>query len=169
MKAEQTSKQFTHSEKAKRGWWASVVFMLLICGLIIFLTYVEIQEKNRDVLIGIIGMITGSISSMLAIAAGKDPAEVEELKDKLATANGDRAALIARLRDAQIQMQLSKEQIFELQNAVINKLSIFTGENPIKTLTEDQITLPKDVAEYITKSNIDEDTRDLSNWLNKES
>ena len=167
VEAGRTSKQFTHSEKAKRGWWASVVFMLLIVGLVIFLTYVKIVEENRDVLIGIIGMITGSISSMLAIAAGKDPAEVEELKDKLATANGDRAALIARLRDAQIQMQLSKEQIFELQNAVINKLSIFAGEKPIKTLSEDQITLPKEVVEYITKPEISEDERDITNWLDQ--
>ena len=100
-----SSKQFTQVEKAKRGWWASVVFMLLIVALIIFLTYVKIQEENRDILIGIIGMLTGSISSMLSIAAGKDPAEIEELKDKLSSANADRAALIGRLRDSQIQMQ----------------------------------------------------------------
>ena len=68
MKYKKTNKQFTQGEKAKRGWWASVVFMLLIVALIIFLTYVKIQEENRDILIGIIGMLTGSISSMLSIA-----------------------------------------------------------------------------------------------------
>ena len=82
-----TNKQFTQSEKAKRGWWASVVFMLLIVVLIVFLSYVKIVEENRDILIGIIGMLTGSISSMLAIASGRDPSELEELKDKLASAN----------------------------------------------------------------------------------
>lgn len=109
-----TNKQFTQSEKAKRGWWASVVFMLLIVVLIVFLSYVEIQKVSRDILIGIIGMLTGSISSMLAIASGRDPSEVEELKDKLSTANANREALIARLRDAQIQMQLLRGQVFEL-------------------------------------------------------
>ena len=59
------NKQFNQSEKAKRGWWASVVFMLMIIALIIFLSYVKIVEENRDILIGIIGMLTGSISSML--------------------------------------------------------------------------------------------------------
>ena len=95
-----------------------------VVGLILFLTYVEIVEKNRDVLVGILGMITGSISSMMAIASGRDPSEVEELKDKLASANADREALIARLRDAQIQMQLLREQINELQQAMIDKLSL---------------------------------------------
>ena len=43
----------------------------------------KIVEENRDILIGIIGMLTGSISSMLAIASGRDPSEVEELKDEV--------------------------------------------------------------------------------------
>ena len=36
---DQTNKQFTQSEKAKRGWWASVVFIFLICVLIYFFFY----------------------------------------------------------------------------------------------------------------------------------
>ena len=64
-----TEKELTRSEKARRGWWFSVFFMALVVGLILFLTYVEIVEKNRDVLVGILGMITGSISSMVAIAS----------------------------------------------------------------------------------------------------
>ena len=145
------NKQFTQTEKAQRGWWASVVFMLLIVALIIFLTYVKIQEENRDILIGIIGMLTGSISSMLSIAAGKDPAEIEELKDKLSAANADRAALIGRLRDSQIQMQLLREQIFELQTAVIDKLSLFSGEKPIKTKDQSQVVLHPEVDEWMPK------------------
>lgn len=149
MTDQKTNKQFTQSEKAKRGWWASVVFIFLICVLIYFLSTHEIVEKNRDILIGIIGMLTGSISSMLAIASGRDPSEVEELKDKLASANGDREALIARLRDAQIQMQLLREQIFELQTAVIEKLSIFHGMGVVKTRTEEQVVLKGEVERWI--------------------
>ena len=138
---DQTNKQFTQSEKAKKrlvGFCCIYIFNM--CSHIYFSTH-EIVEKNRDILIGIIGMFTGSISSMLAIASGRDPSEVEELKDKLASANGDREALIARLRDAQIQMQLLREQIFELQSAVIEKLSIFHGESVVKTRTEEQVEL----------------------------
>ena len=137
------------SDKSKRGWWASVVFMLLIIGLIWFLAKHEIQEKNRDILIGIIGMLTGSISSMLAIASGRDPSEVEELKDKLSASDADRAALIGRLRDCQIQLQLKNEQVFELQNAVINKLSVFHGSPPIITKNETEITLNPHIEEWL--------------------
>ena len=159
----QTNKQFTQSEKAKRGWWASVVFMFLIVILIYFLSTHEIVEKNRDILIGIIGMLTGSISSMLAIASGRDPSEVEELKDKLASANGDREALIARLRDAQIQMQLLREQIFELQTAVIDKLSMFHGETVIKTKSEEDVVLKGVVESWIPKTDEKEEDDEEEN------
>jgi len=110
-------------KKTKRGWWFSVIFMGLVMGLIIFLARVEIIEKNRDVLIGILGMITGSISSMLAIASGRDPAEVDELRAEVAKLNADRAALIARLRDANIQLQLKNDHLLELQLAMIKALT----------------------------------------------
>ena len=152
-----TEKEQSTEIKSRRGWWFSVFFMLLVVGLILFLTYVEIVEKNRDVLVGILGMITGSISSMMAIASGRDPNEVENLKDKLASSNADREALIARLRDAQIQMQLLREQISELQIAVIEKLSIFSGEKPIQTRSSHEVILPPVVEEWLPQSNTDKD------------
>ena len=82
MSDNKTDRELTRDEKAKRGWWFSVVFLLIVVGLILFLTYVKIVDENRDVLVGILGMVTGSISSMMAIASGRDPSEVEELKDK---------------------------------------------------------------------------------------
>lgn len=137
--------------KAKRGWIFSVVFMVLIVGLILFLTYVRIVDENRDVLVGILGVLTGSISSMLAIASGRDPSELEEIKEKLSAANADRAALIARLRDSQIQLQLLRDQISELQVAMIDKLSIFASENIIKTKVPEQVVLSPEVEEWLPK------------------
>ena len=135
--------------RAKRGWWFSVIFLLIVVGLILFLTYVKIVDENRDVLVGILGMITGSISSMMAIASGRDPSEMEELKDKLALANADREALIARLRDSQIHMQLRSEQIFELQMAIIDKLSMFQDEKILKTKNKSQVLLDPDIQEWL--------------------
>ena len=145
-------KELTRTEKARRGWWFSVFFMALVVGLILFLTYVEIVDKNRDVLVGILGMITGSISSMVAIASGRDPSEVEDLKDKLSSANADRAALIGRLRDAQIQMQILRDQQSELQQAVIDKLSLFSGENVGKPRDESSVVLHPSVEQWLPSS-----------------
>ena len=148
---------FTHVEKARRGWWASIAFMILIVLLVVFLSYVEIVEKNRDILVGIIGMLTGSISSMLAIASGRDPSELDELKEELAAKNADREALIARLRDAQIQMQLLRDQVFDLQLAIINKLSIFQDDNPIPVPSERDVELKEVVDQWTPKTESEED------------
>ena len=146
-----SNKQFTQSEKAKRGWWASVVFMLAICELIYFLSTTKIVEENRDILIGIIGMLTGSISSMLAIASGRDPSEMEELKDKLSSANADRVALIARLRDAQIQIQLKTDQLNDIQTALVEKLPIWEGKKVVQRKSEEEVILDPHVEEWLPK------------------
>ena len=146
---EDLKKQFNQSEKAKKGWAFSVLFLAVVMGMILFLAYVPLQADNRDIIVGIIGTITGSIGAMISIAAGRDPAEIDELKEKLSAANADRQALIGRLRDAQIQMQILREQIFELQNAVIEKLSIFKGQHPITTKDEENIKLHKDIKNWL--------------------
>ena len=144
-----SEKDKIQEQKYRRGWWFSVAFLLIVVGLILFLTYVRIVDENRDVLVGILGVITGSISSMMSIASGRDPSEVEELKDKLGKANADREALIARLRDAQIQLQLKNDQLGELQTAIIDKLSLFSNQRIIKTKSPDQVVLDSKVAEWL--------------------
>lgn len=146
---ERTNKEIIQDQKSKRGWWFSVMFLIIVVCLILFLTYVKIVDENRDVLVGILGVITGSISSMLAIASGRDPSEVEELKDKLAKSDADRAALIARLRDAQIQLQLKNDHLFELQTAVINELSLFAGKKVIKQKDPNEVILDPNVREWL--------------------
>ena len=135
--------------KAKRGWWFSVLFLVLIVCLILFLSYVKMVDENRDVLVGILGVLTGSISSMMAIASGRDPSEVEELKEKLGKANADREALIARLRDSQIQLQIKNEQVSDLQTAVIDKLSLFAGHKVVKKRDTDEIILDPNVEAWL--------------------
>ena len=144
-----SEKDKIQEQKYRRGWWFSVAFLLIVVGLILFLTYVRIVDENRDVLVDILGVITGSISSMMSIASGRDPSEVEELKDKLGKANADREALIARLRDAQIQLQLKNDQLGELQTAIIDKLSLFSNQRIIKTKSPDQVVLDSKVEEWL--------------------
>lgn len=147
--SERTNKELLADQKSRRGWWFSVAFLLIVVCLILFLTYVKIVDENRDIIIGILGVITGSISSMMAIASGRDPSEVEELKDKLAKSDADRAALIARLRDAQIQLQLKNDHLFDLQTAVINELSLFAGKKPIRAKSPDDVVLDPNVKEWL--------------------
>lgn len=144
-----------HDEKTK-GWWFSVLFMVLILGLIVFLSFFQIVDSNRELLIGALGILTGQIPSMLTIASGRSPEEINELKDKLSQANADRVALIHRLRDAQIHLQMKSNQLFEIQNALIEKLSVFANGDPlVKTKDDTQVVLDKNIENWIPKINDD--------------
>lgn len=149
-----------HDEKTK-GWWFSVLFMVLILGLIVFLSFFQIVDSNRELLIGALGILTGQIPSMLTIASGRSPEEINELKDKLSQANADRVALISRLRDAQIQLQMKSDQLFEIQNALIEKLSIFAGgEKLVKTKDDANVVLDKNIENWMPKVSKEEKEND---------
>jgi hypothetical protein len=144
-----------HDEKTK-GWWFSVLFMVLILGLIVFLSFFQIVDSNRELLIGALGILTGQIPSMLTIASGRSPEEINELKDKLSQANADRVALISRLRDAQIHLQMKSDQLFEIQNALIEKLSVFAnGEPLVKTKDDKNVVLDKNIENWMPKPDQD--------------
>ena len=67
------------SDKGKRSWVASLIFLVMVIGLIFFFTYMHIPDKNKDVIVGIVGMIIGSISSMISIFSGRDPDDIKDL------------------------------------------------------------------------------------------
>lgn len=121
------------SDKGKRSWVASLIFLVMVIGLIFFFTYMHIPDKNKDVIVGIVGMIIGSISSMISIFSGRDPDDIKELKEEIIKLNDDRSTLISRLRDAQMDKENLRKQLQGLQTEVINRLSIFVGiENLMK-------------------------------------
>jgi len=144
-------KTFGQNEKAKKGWMFSVFFLCFVIIMILFLCFIPINQDNRDVIIGMIGTITGSIGSMIAIASGRDPSEIEDLKESLAKSDADRQALISRLRDAQIQLQILRDQITDLQSAMISELSILSGKNIGTKKTEEEVVLHKDVKDWLGK------------------
>jgi hypothetical protein len=144
--AQSASASLTLTElKARRGWLFSVIYLILILLLILFLSFVEIVPKNRDVLVGILGVLTGSISAMIAVASGRDPAEIEELKEQLSRAEADRAALIARLRDAQISLQLKNDQLSQLQTLMIAELAQLRAHQ----IHESEVELNRHVKEWL--------------------
>lgn len=121
------------SDKGKRSWVASLIFLVMVIGLIFFFTYMHIPDKNKDVIVGIVGMIIGSISSMISIFSGRDPDDIKELKEEIIKLNDDRSTLISRLRDAQLDKEHLRKQLQALQTEVISRLSIFVGiENLMK-------------------------------------
>lgn len=135
------------SNKAFRSWLASFIFLSLVVGLIFFLTFLEIPEKNKDLITSIIGMLVGSMSMAISIFVGRDPDDVASLKSTIEELNDDRNTLIARLRDAQIDKDTLRKAHERLQDAVIDKLSVFVGIEKLRHLGKGE--LPDEVNKWI--------------------
>ena len=139
------------SSKALRSWIASLIFLLLIVGIIFFLTMVPIPSESRDLISSIVGMIVGSMSMAISIFVGRDPNDVAEFKQQIQELNDDRNSLIERLRDSFLAQERLQTSHRELQDAVIDKLSVFVGEGRLKELGAGG-SLSEDVAESRSRS-----------------
>lgn len=137
------------SDKHIRSWLASLLFLILVVGLIFFLTFLEIPEKNKDLITSIIGMLVGSISMAISIFVGRDPDDVAELKAEISGLKDDKSTLIARFRDAQIDKDTLRRQLEGLQMQIIERLSIFVGEESLKEVGQAKGAIPKDLAPWI--------------------
>lgn len=145
------------SDKGKRSWVASLIFLVMVIGLIFFFTYMHIPDKNKDVIVGIVGMIIGSISSMISIFSGRDPDDIKELKEEIIKLNDDRSTLISRLRDAQLDKENLRKQLQALQTEVINRLSIFVGIENLMEIGKIDKRSRKEIEKWIPKEIKDEE------------
>ena len=139
------------SDKAVRSWLASLIFLSLVVGLIFFLTFMQIPDKNKDIVTSIIGMLIGSISMAISIFVGRDPDDVAALKSEIEKLHDDRNTLIARLRDAQVDKDILRRQLEGLQALVIERLSLFAGDQRLGQLAElrDSKELPDEIERWI--------------------
>ena len=137
--------------KSARSWLASLIFLTMVVGLIFFLTFLEIPDKNKDLITSIIGMLVGSISMAISIFVGRDPDDVAALKGQIEELSDDRNTLIARLRDAQIDKDILRKQHEGLQALVISKLSVFAEDKRLGELAAlaDERSIPEEVARWI--------------------
>ena len=145
------------SDKGKRSWVASLIFLVMVIGLIFFFTYMHIPDKNKDVIVGIVGMIIGSISSMISIFSGRDPDDIKELKEEIIKLNDDRSTLISRLRDSQMDKEILRKQLQGLQTEVINRLSIFVGIENLMQIGKIDKKSRKEIEKWIPKEIKDEE------------
>ena len=66
--------------KELRNYVGAIGIFLLVIGILVFLSYNEIPNMNKDVVVSIIGMIVGSLSVVIMTVIGRNPDEVNELK-----------------------------------------------------------------------------------------
>lgn len=108
--------------KQMRGFYGSLGVFIAIILVLGTLFFIEVPDKNNDIVKVIIGMLVSSLTMILYTIAGKDTNEVEILKHENEMLKEKNKSLTERVDHL--------EQMFmHLQERVIDKLSKISNEN----------------------------------------
>ena len=108
-------------DKELRGYFGAGIIFFLVMGLLLFLAFFEIPEKNNDIFKVIVGMLVGSLSVVIYTFIGKNPEEVANL-------NAKNESLESQVEQIVEEKDKIEKMLRDLQTEVINKLSV-TGKN----------------------------------------
>tara|TARA_B100000214_G_C23970352_1_gene629796 strand:+ start:2509 stop:2880 length:372 start_codon:yes stop_codon:yes gene_type:complete len=103
--------------KEIRNYAGALGIFMVVIGLLIFLSYNQIPSENKDLFVSIVGVISGSLSVILFTIIGRNPNEVQELKNANEKLEGQVDQLIR-------QKDELEGMLIEMQKEIVDKLSI---------------------------------------------
>lgn len=112
--------------KEIRHYMGAIGIFLLVIGILIFLSYNEIPDMNKDVVVSIIGMIVGSLSVVIMTVIGRNPDEVNELKKQ-------NEGLTSKVDHLVTQKDELEKMLIKIQTNMIDQLTLL-GANAFDTI-----------------------------------
>tara|TARA_X000001036_G_scaffold223127_1_gene208821 strand:+ start:1132 stop:1479 length:348 start_codon:yes stop_codon:yes gene_type:complete len=102
--------------KDLRHYVGAAGIFLLIIFLLLFLSFNQIPPVNKDVFVSIVGMMVGSMSVVIYTIIGKNPEELEQIKQK-------NESLQATADQMEVRNDQLEEMIINMQKDIIKKLT----------------------------------------------
>ena len=69
------------TQKEIRHYAGAAGIFIIVVGLLLFLSFNQIPTENKDLFVSIVGVISGSLSVILFTIIGRNPTEVQDLKN----------------------------------------------------------------------------------------
>jgi len=110
------------SARELRYYIGAIGIFVLVIGLLLFLSFYQIPQNNKDVFISIVGMIVGSLSVVIYTIIGKNPEEVNELQKKVESLQ----SLADQMEERNDQLEA---MVIKMQERVIDKLTFLSAKN----------------------------------------
>ena len=112
--------------KEIRHYVGAIGIFLFVVGILVFLSYNEIPNMNKDVVVSIIGMIVGSLSVVIMTVIGRNPDEVNELKKS-------NESLSTKVEHLVNQKDELEKMVIKIQTNMIDQLTLL-GANAFDTM-----------------------------------
>ena len=112
--------------KELRHYIGAIGIFVFVIGILVFLSFHQIPNMNKDVVVSIIGMIVGSLSVVIMTVIGRNPDEVNELKKQNEGLNSKVEHLVA-------QKDELERMLITIQTNIIDQLTLL-GANAFDTI-----------------------------------
>ena len=112
--------------KELRHYIGAIGIFVFVIGILVFLSFHQIPNMNKDVVVSIIGMIVGSLSVVIMTVIGRNPDEVNELKKQNEGLNSKVEHLVAQ------NVELER-MLITIQTNIIDQLTLL-GANAFDTI-----------------------------------
>ncbi len=106
-----------NTQKDIRHYAGAAGIFIIVVALLLFLSFNQIPKDNKDLFVSIVGVISGSLSVILFTIIGRNPNEVQELKNANEKLEGQVTQLIQ-------QKDELEGMLIEMQKEIVDKLSI---------------------------------------------
>ena len=109
-------KMSPRSAKDLRHYIGAAGIFILIVFLLLFLSYNEIPQLNKYVFVSVVGMMVGSLSVVIYTIIGKNPEELESLRNK-------NEGLQASMDMMEVRNDQLESMIIQIQQNIIKNLT----------------------------------------------
>ena len=58
-------------DKETRAWLGALLYVIIVCMLIAFLTWAHIPPGNRDIVVALVGVLAGAVAPAVARLVGR--------------------------------------------------------------------------------------------------
>ncbi len=108
------------SAAESRQFYASLLMLVIVVGLLCYLTFIPVPDGNKDIIITVLGVLLGGASAALPNLFGSRDGETERLKTELADLRHDYDKL-------DIAFATLKQEHDKIVHMLVDKLPVAGG------------------------------------------
>ena len=108
--------------KALRSYFGSLIILLFIIGIIVVFIQFPVLDTNKEVVMMLVGTLAASLSMVVSTLTGRDPHDVDALKNSIENKEHQIELLVKAKDDLEEMVINLQKQMLENQDMVLDRV-----------------------------------------------
>ena len=108
--------------KALRSYFGSLIIFLFIIGIIVVFIQFPVLDTNKEVVMMLVGTLAASLSMVVSTLTGRDPHDVDALKNTIEKKEHQIELLVKAKDDLEEMVINLQKQMLENQDMVLDRV-----------------------------------------------